>query len=98
MGAPAIGPALADNGLPALARAAGEEFRPVTAADVHAARREVMLAVDRVNTTLGPGAFGDGWRRRLLLEQVREELSAERPKLTLLNTAYDRLTDGTPGL
>ncbi|QDU91160.1 hypothetical protein Pla175_45800 [Pirellulimonas nuda] len=95
---PATLPAQAASDLPALARAAGEAFRPVTAAEVREARDAALQGVDRVNAMLGAGAFGEGWRRHLGLPEVRAELAADRSKLAVLNAAYDRLTDGSPGL
>jgi hypothetical protein len=63
-------------GLAEAALAAKGTFRPVTAAQLEAARAKLSADVARLDRYLGTGPNGDAWRKFLLWEELQSQLAA----------------------
>ena len=64
------------DGLPEQVRAAKEDFRPLTAADVASAKADVAAALSAVKSYLAPaGANGQAWWAFLQLDDLQQQLN-----------------------
>jgi hypothetical protein len=86
--------------LAALARAAADEFHPVTTADIEAARRDLTDQVAELERWLGPGGRKlAGWQRYLHWSDLATALDETgRPNFEALANVYWQLTSNQPGL
>lgn len=86
--------------LPALARQARDQFKPVTKAEVLSRQVAVDGALRRLDRYLAQsGENGDGWRRFLHLAELRAELNkGVTANAQTLSTIAARFVDGSPGL
>jgi len=97
---PAEPPAPTIDELAAACGAAKEAFVPRTDAHLEQAKSELLAAVARLDRMLrisGPG--GEGWRKFLAWEQMRDQLDQRGgPDLATLDAIYARYASGHNGL
>jgi hypothetical protein len=85
--------------LPALCLRAKAAFRPLTAADVQAAKTNLDEALVRLDRRLtADGRNGADWRKYLKWEAIQTELAREGPDQRVLNALYERYNAGQEGL
>jgi hypothetical protein len=94
----AVGPSAAQD-LPALARAAKSEFRPLTQADVADVKATLVVAVGRLKERLARDSEnGKSWCSFLQLDTLEAQLNQSTPDVKALSTVYGRFASGQNGL
>jgi hypothetical protein len=85
--------------LPALARAFGGQFAPVTEVQVTAALQELQRRLLQLELYLSrQGGNGQAWRKYLLLDVLKEQLAAEMPDFVALGDVFRRFRAVHEGL
>ena len=87
------------NDLAAMARAAKEQFRPLTPADAQVALAGLTAAVKDLDGRLaaaGPG--GQDWKKYVLWDSLQAQLQQPKPDLDVLGKVFQRLAAGHEGL
>lgn len=89
-----------ERDLPALVRASADQFRPVTAEQVEAARRELGIGAAELQRWLVPGSRqSDGWKSYLRWDELAPAIDESgSPNFRRLAVVYRRLTSNQPGL
>ncbi|HID76424.1 MAG TPA: hypothetical protein EYP56_10555 [Planctomycetaceae bacterium] len=90
----------AEDPVSAALEAARDAFRPLRAEDLERERKDLVLAVERLDKWLKrAGTVGEGWRRYLRWDEWAAQLDGRRePDYQTLNRLYARLASGRYGL
>jgi hypothetical protein len=85
--------------LPAMARAAKSQFRPLTKVDLQNARAGLDAAISRLDERLAKdGENGKIWRAYLRLDDLKAKLQQANPDVAGLNAVFGKFSAGHNGL
>jgi hypothetical protein len=85
--------------LAATARAAKDQFRPLTEADARQALTRLTAAVGELDARLtSAGQTGEDWRKYLLWDKLQAQVQRPQPDMDVLGTVLARFSAGHEGL
>lgn len=85
--------------LPEFVLASAQEFRPIPAQDVAAARKDVTKAITQLERYLGQGSANtQAWHAYLQWDALKEEMAKEQPDLKRLGGMYRLYVENYEGL